>query len=118
MELGFGIRGGSVGNILWLPLNSALQPWIELPSGDALSRILSEQHSIKALRAELICEKCNSKYTFEINIRPDAKRERGVRTFPKDGKFKCPKCKTVHHLKDIEGQLRHHIGKSIPGEVR
>ena len=117
-ELGLGLPGEGPRNIRWLPINIVRQPWVELPTGDALSRILSEPHTIKALRAEIVCEKCSARFTFEINVNPDAKRERGIRSFPEDGKFRCPKCRGIHHLKDIEGQLRSHIGKSIPGEAK
>jgi len=116
-EIGVGFRDAGARTIKWLPVAIKLQPWIELPTGDALKKLLSDPHAIRGLRAEVICDKCKpaSKYIFEINADPAVKLDRGVKRFPESGRFTCPKCQTVHQLKDIEGQLRSHIGRYVPG---
>lgn len=117
-EIGVGFRNASLRAIKWLPFRVQVNPWVELPQGEQLKALLADPHAIKALRAELHCEKCGSRFVFEVSLNPDAKRERGVRPFPESGKFVCPKCKTVHYLKDAEGQLRSHIGKQLQGESK
>jgi hypothetical protein len=88
-----------------------LQPWIELPTGEQLSKILADPQSLKVVRAAIKCKGCSKTYTFELSLLPDRKRERGIRPFPENGRFKCPVCETLHHTRDIEGQLRLHLGK-------
>lgn len=111
-EVGVGIAGDSERSIRWVPLLVKLQPWVELPKGMDLKRLLADPHTIKALRAELRCGKCGAKYLFELQVDPTQPLSKNARPFPRTGSFKCPKCRTVHHLRDIEGRLRAQVGRS------
>lgn len=113
-RLRVGISVGD-GRVAWTPLLIEERPWPELPTGEALTRLLADPHAIKAARVELQCGKCHTKYVFEIHADPAAKPPKGVRRFPEDGKFRCPKCGTLHHLRDLEGRLRAQIGESVSG---
>lgn len=114
-EIGVRSKGGTASQTRWIPFSVELQPWPELPQGERLEAILSDPQSIKLLRAILTCPKCNKKFTFELNIDPNAKRSRGIRPFPTGGAFKCPKCLAIHQLKDIEGQFRLHLSQQAGG---
>ena len=114
-RLGIGPAGGSSRSIRWLPFAVDLLPWIELPTGGQLQALLADPHTLKAMRASLKCKKCGRGFTFEVSLDPALKRQRGVRGFPTNGKFRCTKCSTLHHLRDIEGQLRAHLSHQGQG---
>ena len=114
-EIGVGVKGASERLIRWTPLEIRLQALRPLPSGDELASILSDPHSVKALRAEIQCKKCSARFLFEINANPSAAPSKGAIRFPESGRFQCTQCGTVLHTRDIEGQLRGHIGRPVPG---
>lgn len=98
-------------NAAWFPLVVHDLPWPERPSPDRLAAALADPTTIKAVRVVLECRKCHRKYTFEIQLDPNAKLSRGSLPFPPDGTFRCPACDSVHHLRDVEGQLRSQLGR-------
>lgn len=110
-QLGIAPPNAAAARIYWVPFSVALQPWIELPTGAKLKSLLDDPQSIKAARAALKCNKCGRTFTFELSLDPARKLTKGSRPFPSSGKFKCPKCAAVHQLRDIEGQLRSHLGQ-------
>jgi hypothetical protein len=114
-KLGIGPTGGTHRSIHWLPLSIELQPWPELPTGDKLAALLEDPQTIKAARVGLRCEKCGRSFTFGLHLDPNEKLPRGLRPFPGSGTFKCPKCAALHHLRDVEGQLRMHLGQQPEG---
>ncbi len=99
-------------NVLWTPLFIDMLPWPALPKGSRLQRALRDPQGLKAAKAVLKCTKCGIEYIFQANLDPDMLLDKGARPFPPDGKFKCPECDTVHHLKDIEGQALAHLAKT------
>lgn len=117
-KLGISPTGGSPRSIHWLPLSIELQPWPELPTGEKLLKLLADPQTIKAARVSLRCEKCGRSFTFGLHLDPNEKLPRGLRPFPKTSTFKCPKCASVHHLRDIEGQLRSHLGQQREGSSK
>ncbi len=117
-QVGVALAGDTERSIRWLPMLVQLQPWVELPTGSELAALLAESQAIKALRAELRCGKCASRYQFELQVDQSRPLTKGALPFPKDGKFKCPKCRTIHHLRDVEGRLRSHIGRTASSEPR
>lgn len=101
----------------WTPLHVEKLPWPEQPSGSELSRLLKDSSVIRGARAELVCNKCRKKYVFEVDLDPAKKPRRGVLRFPPDGQFECRTCGQVHFLKDVEGQVRSQLGKSLSGDA-
>lgn len=110
-KLGIGFVDGSERSRFWIPLYVAELPWPPLPTGDELASLLKDPLSIKVVRAEISCPKCNTKHTFESYLDLGAKPSRGAKLFPASGRYKCLKCSSVIELRDIEGQLRSHLGK-------
>jgi hypothetical protein len=107
--IGTKIRGR---NVLWTPLLIVELPWPALPKGSRLQRVLRDPQSLKAARAVLKCVKCDNEYIFQANLDPNMSLDEVARPFPPDGKFKCPECGTVHHLRDIQGQALAHLAQT------
>lgn len=115
-ELGVVVGSGATARgAMWLPLNVVKTPWPSPPAGADLKAVLSDPHAIKAARATIDCGKCKRRYVFEVQLDPDAVRPSGSRAFPASGQFKCPECGTIHHLRDIEGQLLAQLGRVSSG---
>lgn len=106
-----GIRVGK--KHFWLPFQVTKQPWPERLTGKELASALADPNTSKVAQVQFTCRKCGRKHRFEVHLSPHAKRSKGSADFPPDGKFKCPKCKTIHHLKDFEGQLLSNLGRVI-----
>ncbi len=96
---------------LWIPLAASSLPWPSFPTGEELQKLLADPHTIKTARVQLTCNKCRTNYVFQVSLDPAKPLERGVLPFPGDGLFTCPKCRTIHQLKDLEGQLRAQVGR-------
>jgi hypothetical protein len=109
VSVGQQIRGGRA---YWCPVVFDKLPWPILPEGVALERALRRPEVLKSVRAHVVCNKCKTEYVFQINLDPAAERDEGVRNFPKSGVFTCGKCKTKHHLRDIEGQALAQLAES------
>lgn len=118
-QLGIRPSGTPSARQYWIHFEVVKQEWIELPTGEKLARILADPQSIKSARARVKCKKCGKLYTFELHLDPNAKLSRGSKAFPANGKFVCPKCRATHFLKDIEGQIRAHLGQAseAPNEL-
>lgn len=101
-------------NALWIPLETKLFPWPAPLGKEELAKVLADPKSIKSARALLICSSCKNQYIFQINLDSASPIPADARSFPETGEFRCPECSTVHHLKDIEGQLRAQLGKQSP----
>ena len=97
--------------ILWIPLAVVLEEWPTALDGERLRQALADPNTLKAARAILTCRSCESSFVFEVHLNPEAPLSKGALAFPPKGVFRCPKCETVHHLRDIEGQLRSQLGK-------
>lgn len=106
------------GHALWIPLQVILLPWPAQPGGDDLRKLLADPHSIKSGRAVVVCRKCKSTYTFQVNLDPNAPIAADALPFPENGEYRCEKCNSVHYLKDIEGNLRSQLGRQGPGAAK
>lgn len=107
-----GVRVGQR-RTFWVPFGVALRPWPKLPKGKALERALADPHTIKTGRVQIECKKCGAKYVFEVKLNPNAELAEDARPFPETGELRCRECRTLHHLKDIEGQTRAQLGKQF-----
>lgn len=112
LEFGLSVGRRLTGhNAFWTPLLVHTLPWPELPVGDDLHAILDDPHSIKSVRANLTCDKCQSEFTFQKDLDPSAELDKKSLPFPKNGVFRCTTCRKRHDLKDIEGQVLTQLGK-------
>lgn len=114
-QIGVGLDGGSARSIHWTPVEVRAQELAPHPAGADLAKLLADPHSIKSLRAELLCKKCSTRHVFELHLDPSAPLSRGTHAFPPSGRFKCPRCGSTHYTRDLEGQLRSHLGRRVPG---
>lgn len=117
-SIGIGPKGGGARSIRWVSVLVDVRPWANLPTGERLRLLLDDPNTLKVMRATLTCTKCGKSYTFELALDPAHKYQRGVSAFPADGRFRCPKCKTVHNTRDIEGQFRFHLSELQPGGAK
>jgi hypothetical protein len=104
------------GPIRWIPLLVVERPWPAPLEGDQLAAVLATPHAVKSATATLRCGKCGKTYLFEVLLDPAQPLRKGAMAFPTDGIFRCPECKTIHRLRDLEGQLRSHLGQVVSGE--
>jgi hypothetical protein len=118
LKIGIKPKGGSDRELFWSTFFVEVLPWLELPTGNKLEQILSDPHSIKHMRASIACAKCAKAYTFELSLQPIKTKERGIKPFPKNKKFKCPACSHSNNLGDIEGQLRYHLVNQGQGSLK
>jgi hypothetical protein len=114
-DIGVGVGKSSL-KAGWATVFINVLPWPELPQGVELARALADPHTIKSTRAVVGCQNCSAEYIFQVNLDPSVPLPKGSLAFPTDGRFACKKCKTIHHLRDIEGQLRFQLGRSTTGE--
>lgn len=105
-RLGVGPSGGTSRSLKWFDFRVDPLPWPELPTGEKLTDLLADPNSLKFISAKLSCGKCAKSFTFGLSLDPEAKLPKGVRPFPREGRFKCAKCGNVLPLKDIEGLSR------------
>ena len=112
-----GVRVGQR-RTFWVPFGVALRPWPELPKGKTLERALADPNTIKTARVQVECRKCGAKYVFEVKLDPNAELAEDARPFPETGELRCRECRTLHHLKDIEGQTRAQLGKQFQSPER
>ena len=93
------------------------QPWPKFTRQELrfLEKNPSIQHSI---RANIICTDCSQPYVFEESVLPDEKLQLGVFPFPELGVFECDTCGHQLHLKDMQGQIRESIKKTVSAMMR
>lgn len=103
---------------LWVNLVVDLWDWPQLPSGDVLTQALADPNTVKVARAALRCGGCKESYVFEVRLDPESKLSKGAMAFPASGRFRCPKCRRIHHLKDVEGTLLSRLAAPFDEGVR
>jgi hypothetical protein len=59
----------------------------------------------KFASAGIRCNTCGTDYKFQMNFEPNVPLQPGHEAFPKDGKFTCNTCKTVHNLLGVKMQI-------------
>lgn len=91
----------------------AMRQWPKMPRGEKLTRLLKAEDVIKSARVVFVCGSCKSEFTFQVNLDPKAPIPKETQEFPKDGVFECPKCGSIHHLKDVEGRLLSMLAKPV-----
>ena len=99
--------------VAWCPIDVAKMPWPETPPPDKLKEYLSDPASVKMTRVVVSCPKCSRRYTFHVNLDPEAPRPKGTLAFPESGVFRCKRCSTPLYLKDLEGQARSQLGQRV-----
>ena len=97
----------------WIPLSVEMMDWPKMPKGQALKSVLASPDTVKRVRAEIKCKSCSGEYVFEIALDPNAVPAADVEQFPEDGEFECRKCGEMHYLRDVEGQMRHHLSHQL-----
>lgn len=82
-------------------------------SSKEIQQILNDPTLSKSSKIELECPKCNSKYSFELNLDSNKKISEGFLPFPMDNKIKC--CGKVLDLTGLRRQIEWEFGKKLMG---
>lgn len=114
-ELGVTIGESVRGGVFWIPLRVIQRDWPQLPTGEELQDALDDPNVIDSVRAVIECDDCGKEYIFQKNLDPNASIDPPAEPFPEDGVLKCSECGSVHHVKDIEGQVTAQLGTAAQG---
>lgn len=80
---------------------------------DEIKELLANPQSIKKVRAQAECKKCERKHLFQMNLDPKAPLDDGHRPFPESKSFVC-ECGTTHDLKHVWASAWQMLGSVQP----